>query len=92
MAGNEKLLPRLAAFRIEPRESAEALWTGNNLYIHKSEVEMRKLILVLFISALLAACSNEESENSANTAGEAAEAPMTEMDAPAEAGSEQKGY
>ena len=40
---------------------------------------MRKLILVLFISALLAACSSEEAENSANTADEAAaEAPMAE--------------
>lgn len=63
---------------------------------------MRKLILVLFISALLAACSSEEAENSANTADEtAAEAPMAEehasegepaeADAPAEAGHEQEG-
>ena len=63
---------------------------------------MRKFILVLFISALLAACSSEEAENSANTADEAAtEAPMAEehasdggpaeTDAPAEAGHEEGG-
>lgn len=75
---------------------------GNNLLYNKSEVEMRKLILVLFISALLAACSSEESDHSANTADEAAEAPMAEghasdgehaeTDAPAEGGNEQGGY
>lgn len=63
---------------------------------------MRKLILVLFISALLAACSSEEAENSTNTADEAAEAPMAEehagdgepaeAEASAEAGDKQGGY
>lgn len=102
MAGYEKLLPWLAAFGIEPRESTDALCIREQSLIHKSEVEMRKLILVLFISALLAACSSEESDHSADTAGEAAEAPMAEgqgsdgehaeTDAPAEAGHEQGGY
>ncbi len=64
---------------------------------------MRKFILVLFISALLAACSSEEAENSANTADEAAtEAPMAEehagdgepaeAEASAEGGDKQGGY
>ena len=102
MADNEKLLPWLAAFRIEPRESTDALCIREQSFIHKSEVEMRKLILVLFISALLAACSSEEADDSANTAGEAAEAPMAEghasdgehaeTDAPAEEGQGQGGY
>ena len=91
------LSPWLVAFGNEPRESAVVLWTREQSFIHKSEVEMRKLILVLFISALLAACSSEEAENSASTADEAtAEAPMAEehaeTDAPAEAGQEQGGY
>ncbi len=102
MAGNEKLLPWLVAFRIEPRKSTDALCIREQSFIHKSEVEMRKLILVLFISALLAACSSEESDHSADPAGEATEAPMAEgqasdgehaeTDAPAEAGQGQGGY
>lgn len=96
------LLPWPVAFRIESRESAVVLSIWGQSFIYKSEVEMRKLILVLFISALLAACSSEEADNSASTADEAAEAPMTEApagdgehaeaDAPAEAGEGQGGY
>ena len=39
---------------------------------------MRKFILVLFFSALLAACSSEEADHSADTANEATEAPAAE--------------